>query len=292
MKINKILSIIVALVFCVSGIGKLFNVIGFQYLIIKYGLGLFNILAPFIIILEIMIGVLLLLQIRVKYTSILASLMLIIFTFVFAYANLKNGVTDCGCFGSISFLDKSPFLTYTRNIVLLIILMWIIFNTDDDKNVKTWKNVIVLIVLLLTSFISGMSYKPSAFTKNKQHEFENKHINDTEIKKFVDQDNKSKLVFFLSYTCPHCLNSFENYKSFYERNTVDTTYAYAIIDGSNVNDSIVKVIKAYYSDIPITEVHRDSIGFIKAYPTTFYVENDTVKKVIRGQLPTSFMFRK
>ena len=292
MKINKILSIIIGLVFYVSGMGKLFNIVGFQYLIIQYGLDVFHILAPFIVILEIMIGVLLFLQIRVKPVSILAFIMLLIFTLVFAYANIKNGVTDCGCFGSISFLNNSPLLTYIRNVVLLIMLIWIICNSDDSKKVELWKNGIVLIVLLVVCFISGMSYKPFAFSKPKQHAFENKSIKDNDLYQFVNSDDKTKLVFFFSYDCPHCLNSIENYKSFYEKNTVDTTYAYAIVDDSNVNDSMINVIKSYYSDVAIKEIHKDLTGFVKAYPTTFYIENDTVKKVIRGQLPTSFMFQK
>ena len=291
-KVLSVLSIIVGIVFYISGMGKLFNVLGFQYLIVQYGLDVFHIMAPFIIILEIMIGVLLLLQIKVKKVSIIASVMLLIFTSAFAYANIKNGVMDCGCFGSISFLTNSPLLTYVRNLVLLLILAWIIFNDKDEMASDSWKNTVVLIVLVATCFISGMSYKPFAFKEPKQHAFENKNIKDNDLVKFVNSDDKSKLVFFFSYTCPHCLASMENYKSFYEKNTVDTTYAYAIVDKNNVNDSIENVIKTYYSDIAIKEIDKDSADFIKVYPTSFYIENDTIKKVVVGQLPTSFMFHK
>lgn len=272
--------------------GKLFNVIGFQYLITQYGLNSFHVLAPFIIILEIMIGVLLILQIRVKIVSILASVLLLIFTSAFAYANIRNGITDCGCFGSISFLDNSPMLTYVRNIVLLSMVIWIIYNTDNDRKAELWKNVIAIAVLVTTCFISGMSYKPYAFAKNRQHAFENKSIYDSDLHNFVKSDNKSKLVFFFTYSCPHCLSSMENYKSFYENNTVDTTYAYAIVDENNINDSMANVVKSYYSDMIIEEINKENVTFVKAYPTSFYIENDTVKKVIIGQLPTSLMFHK
>ncbi len=290
MKINKILSIIVGIVFYISGMSKLFNVIGFQYLIIQYGLDFFHIFAPFIIILEITIGVLLLLQIKIKQVSILALIILLIFTLAFAFANIKNGITDCGCFGSISFLNNYPLLTYVRNVVLALMLIWIIRNIDNDIKVEKWKNIVVLIVFVTTCFISGMSYKPFAFSEKGQHKFENKYVNDTDLSNFVSQDNKSKLVFFFSYDCPHCLNSIENYKSFYENNRVDTTLAYAIISDNNKNDSIINIIKSYYHDVEIKEINENNIDFISVYPTSFYIENDTIKKVLFGQLPTSFMF--
>lgn len=290
MKINKILSIIVGIVFYISGMGKLFNVIGFQYLIIQYGLDFLHIFAPFIIILEITIGVLLLLQIKTKKVSILALIILLLFTSAFAYANIKNGITDCGCFGSISFLNNSPLLTYVRNVVLALMLIWMISNIDNDAEVEKWKNTVVLIVFVITCFVSGMSYKPFAFSEKRQHKFENKYVNDTDLSNFVSQDDKSKLVFFFSYDCPHCLNSIENYKSFYENNRVDTTLAYAIISDNNKNDSIINIIKSYYHDVEIKEINENNIDFISVYPTSFYIENDTIKKVLFGQLPTSFMF--
>ena len=289
MKINKILSMIVGLFFYVSGMGKLFNVVAFQYLITQYGLNSFHVLAPFIIILEIMIGVSLILQIRVKLVSILASVMLLIFTSAFVYANIKNGITDCGCFGAISFLDEKPLITYIRNLVLLLMLGWLIINSECDREVASWKKSVALIIFFPICFISGMSYKPLAFSENKNHEFENKHVDDTEINRFVKQDGKSKLVFFFSYDCPHCLNSIENYKSFYEKDRVDTTLAYALVSVDNRNDSMVNVIKSYYSDVRVEEID-ENIDFVNVYPTSFYIEDDTVKKVILGQLPTSFMF--
>lgn len=290
MKTNKILSIIIGLVFYVSGMSKLFNVIGFQYLIIQYGFEPFHFLAPFIIIAEIMIGVMLLLQMKIRLVSIVASIVLLIFTSVYAYANIKNGITDCGCFGQISFLNNTPLFTYIRNVILLIMLIWILLNKDADIETSTWKKTVAFVILVPICFISGMSYKPFAFSQKKQHEFKNKHINDTDINKFVNQDDKSKLVFFFSYDCPHCLNSIENYKSFYENNRVDTTLAYAIIDNNDKNDSIINVIKSYYSDVNINEINEGLVNFVDVYPTSFYIENDTVMEVIYGQLPTSFMF--
>ena len=81
---RNILGSILGIVFIISGIGKLYNIAAFQYLIIQYGFPTLHYLAPAIVIAEIVLGTLLVLGVMRKWTSLATILLLIIFSFTFA----------------------------------------------------------------------------------------------------------------------------------------------------------------------------------------------------------------
>ena len=292
MKKQKILSCVIGLVFLLSGIGKLTNIIGFQYLIIQYGFSMLHYLAPVVVLFEILLGVLFLLQIRIRKVSLISFLTILIFTGMFTYAHLRNGITDCGCFGRIPFLSGNPMFSYLRNLLLLIVLGWLYFAVKDDTiEIPKWKYTILFTMLFPSCFLAGMTYKPFAFSKQK-HPFISQHISENEINKFIEEDEKSKIVFFFSYHCPHCLNSLENYKSFIEYEIVDTMMAYALVYSKEDGDTATLTFNSYYADLNIVEIERDSAGFVEVFPTSFYIKNDTIQDVIIGQLPSPLLFSK
>ncbi|MBO5850594.1 MAG: hypothetical protein J6Q47_04875 [Paludibacteraceae bacterium] len=290
--IRKVSFVIVGLVFLLSGIGKLTNIVGFQYLIIQYGFPILHFTAPFVVIFEVVLGIFLLLQVREKQVSLLSFFTILIFTGIFAYAHIENGVADCGCFGQISFLNKKPLFSYVRNVLLLIVLLGLYLTADEDKKeYPKWKYIIFYTILFSTCFLSGMSYKPFAFSERK-HSFVSQHILENEMSRFVQEDGKSKIVFFFSYHCPHCLNSLENYKSFIEYEIVDTMMAYALVSSKEDGDTATLTFNSYYADLNIVEIERDSAGFVEVFPTSFYIKNDTIQDVIIGQLPSPLLFSK
>ena len=288
--ICRILSIFVGIVFLSSGVMKLLDVATFQNLIMQYGLSYLQYLAPLIILLEILLGLSLVLNIIQRTTAILSLCVLLIFTGVYTYGYLVNSVEDCGCFAD--YVKSTPTITYLRNIILIAILVFIIFFEKTESNdIVQWKIVVLLSVMIPSIFAAGMTFHIEKH-KNTTHPFEGKFVSETPLKRYVETDDKSKLVLFMSYQCQHCWNSIENYKAYIENNFVDTTLCYALCSNQSEVDSISLYFKESYPEIKCQDVIRDSVAFIEATPTAFFIENNRINKIVTGGLPSPFILFK
>lgn len=289
-KIKDISSFLAGLIFLWSSLGKIGNVVYFQYLIVEYGLSYLNILAPFLILAEILIGVLLLFNRRTKVVSISAIGLLIVFTIAFTYAWQANGITDCGCFGRYMPTTSSPWITYIRNFILFILLGISYFTENDNQNIENWKRITIYTIMFAATFVAGMTYKPFAFIEHK-HPFDQQPISLTDLKEYNQQLDSSSLIMFFSYSCPHCINSMENFKAWQSTEIVENTLAYVVVDSTNVNtDSLRIVFTQHYPSLEIYEVDKDNVDFVEAFPTSFVIRNDTIKHIIVGELPSPYLF--
>lgn len=282
---------IVGVLFLISGLSKIVNVFSFQNLIGQYGFPSLHFLAPFIVLAEILLGCTLLLHIKTRLSGLLSLIMLITFTAAYTYGNIFHGITDCGCFGNF-IKTESPVVVYIRNILLIVVSLYLILTTSPENysEVPSWKKSILLTVLLPSIFIVGMT---SRIIPNKkyEHPFKNKPLNTTLLKNYVIHPKAKELVFFMSYSCNHCINSIENFKAYSENNIVDTTLCYVLVNNENPKtDSLRNVFRSHYPNLHFTETIQ-AIDFISAFPTAFYIKNDTIKEVIIGELPSPFVFK-
>ena len=291
LKFKNIPAIIVGVIFLWSGLGKIGNVIYFQYLIVDYGLTTLNILAPFIILAEILIGVLLIFNIRPRIINLCAIGMLVAFTMAFTYAWLSNGITDCGCFGRYMPTTSSPWITYIRNLILLLLLgVSYLKGINDNQEIENWKRITIYTIMFAATFVAGMTYKPFAFIEPR-HPFDQQPISQTNLKEYNQHLDSSSLTMFFSYSCPHCINSMENFKAWQSTGIVENTLAYVVVDSTNTNtDSLRMVFTQRYPSLNIQEVSKESVDFVEAFPTSFVVINDTIKHIIVGELPSPYLF--
>ena len=288
--ISRILSILVGVIFLSAGFIKLLDVPAFQSMIIQYGVSYFQYLIPLIILLEILLGMTLILGIMQRPTAIVSICVLLLFTGVYTYGYLVNSVEDCGCFGH--FVRSSPEITYIRNVVLIVILVVVTYlDKTSCYSVAQWKVVFLLAVMIPSIFAAGMTFKIKGNNKGN-HPFEGLDVSQTPLRSFVEDDDKSKLVFFMSYQCLHCWNSIENYKAYVEKGLVDSAICYAICTTQSEGDSISSYFKESYPEIKCHEVVQDSIAFIEATPTAFFIENNRITKIITGGLPSPFILFK
>ena len=93
---------------------------------------LFEYLVPFTLILsvilctlEIVIGLALLMNYKIKITSVVLLSLILFFTFLTFYSAYFNKVTDCGCFGDA--IKLSPWESFTKDIMLLFFSLIISF---------------------------------------------------------------------------------------------------------------------------------------------------------------------
>ena len=289
--LKRIPAFAVGLLFLSSGLGKLGDVVGFQHLIYSYGLNILQLLAPFIVISEILIGSLLIFNIRVKETSVVSICLLFVFTCAFTYGWLQNGITDCGCFGHYLPFQSSPLLTYIRNIILLVLLTWSYCNcVDKCEYIAQWKKVTLCTIMFSSTFLAGMTYKPFSFFK-RVHPYENHAVNKTEIQQYSTMQNKSELIMFLSYSCPHCVNSMENFKAWGDNHAVEKTTAYIAVSPDDEHlDSLRILFNQRFPSVLVSEVPREEILFIEAFPTSFVIKSDTIRNVLIGELPSHYLY--
>lgn len=286
--ISRILSVFVGLVFLSSGFIKLLDVSAFQSLIIQYGLSFFQYIAPLIILLEILLGLALVLGVMQRTTAIVSICVLLVFTGAYTYGYLVNSVEDCGCFGSL--VKSTPTITYVRNVALIAMLV-IVVCLDETvfDTVPQWKVVIMLSVMIPSFFAAGLTFSVKRH-HNDSHPFEGLNIMETPLIKYTEADGKRKLVLFMSYQCQHCWNSIENYKAYVENGFVDTALCYALCGAiPSETDSISLLFKKSYPEVNCQEVIRDSVAFVEATPTAFFLENNRITQIVTGGLPSPFL---
>ncbi|WP_281988734.1 BT_3928 family protein [Aquimarina aggregata] len=123
--------IFVAALFLFSGFIKLNDPVGFSYKLQEYfGEGVLNLeflipfallIAIFLVIFEIILGITLILGYLPKFTVWSLLLMIVFFTFLTFYSAYFNKVTDCGCFGDA--LPLTPWESFSKDIILLVLII-------------------------------------------------------------------------------------------------------------------------------------------------------------------------
>jgi len=152
--IKHSIQILTGILFMVSGFFKVIDSQAFSSLISSYGFGLAGAVAPIISSAEIILGLCLILDIMPKTTAIIAVVMTSLFTIVFSYAFLFRGIEDCGCMGS--FFKTSPYVSFFRNILIILGCMWIWRNLEDkDASSKNWKKWVVCLIGGASLCVSG-----------------------------------------------------------------------------------------------------------------------------------------
>ena len=285
-------------IYLLSGIGKVIDVNAFEILIADYGFWHLQMLAPFIILCELALGVCLVLWIRPKLMSFLSMILLFIFTIAFTYAHFKNGINDCACFGVLKLNQQVPILTYIRNFLLLGISLFVFFKTSNENQViENWKTYCIVVFFIPVIFVCGFTFRtPQNFYKVKQHPYLNKSVKETILGNYLDTSkDRSYLIYCFSYTCPHCWNSIENYKSFKNSGVIDSVIAISFVRADtdmyfqerNVFNEI------FGADLVTYEITADEViqTLIKSVPTSFYIESDTIRYVIESELPSPYIFR-
>lgn len=155
--------IFVGILFIISGLIKLNDPIGFAFKLEEYfsepvlNLPFLEPLAlsisVFMVILEVVLGVMLLVGFKRKFTIWSLLLMIVFFTFLTFYSAYFNKVTDCGCFGDA--LKLTPWQSFTKDVVLLFFIVILFFNQKLIQPLFKSKvnGIIVIISLVLCCFM-------------------------------------------------------------------------------------------------------------------------------------------
>ena len=183
--IYSILRYLVGSIFIFSGLIKINDPVGTQIKLEEYfGVfstdftSLFDLLVPFALLisivlctLEIIIGIALLMNYKMRIVLKLLLSLIVFFTFLTFYSAYFNKVTDCGCFGDA--IKLTPWESFYKDIILLVFSISIYFLNKNLKNQvglfyikifddKVFRNGIIIvstIICLIISF-SAINFLP------------------------------------------------------------------------------------------------------------------------------------
>ncbi|KAA3624936.1 MAG: DoxX family protein [Flavobacterium sp.] len=127
--------VFVGVLFIISGLIKLNDPVGFSFKLQDYfapevlNLEFLTpyalVIAIFVVIYEVLLGVMLLVGYARKFTLWSLLLMIVFFTFLTFYSAVTGKVTDCGCFGDA--LKLTPWESFYKDVVLLVLILILFF---------------------------------------------------------------------------------------------------------------------------------------------------------------------
>lgn len=166
---------LVGIIFIFSGLVKLNDPVGTQIKLEEYfevfatdfpamhdfWLGLVPYALYFSILMsaaEVVLGVALLVSWQLRKINWILLLLIVFFTFLTFYSAYYNKVTDCGCFGD--FIKLKPWTSFTKDVVLLILILFLIWGQKVFMNRRTGSMVGLSAILALGLAIYAIRYLP------------------------------------------------------------------------------------------------------------------------------------
>ncbi|MFH0864734.1 MAG: BT_3928 family protein [Bacteroidota bacterium] len=133
----------------VKGIDPLGSVYKFNEYFEVYGMEWLSPLALFLAVLlcaiEFTIGVMLVFGVKPKLSAWLSFIMMFFFTGLTFLSAINNPVSDCGCFGDA--VKLTNWETFYKNVVLIILVLFLLFTYKFAKSAFKVKNEISIIIL-------------------------------------------------------------------------------------------------------------------------------------------------
>ncbi|MCU0356056.1 MAG: DoxX family protein [Cyclobacteriaceae bacterium] len=107
------------------------------------------------IVLEIVLGIALLINYRMKETTWTLLLLIIFFTFLTGYSAIFNKVTDCGCFGDA--IKLTPWESFYKDLILIVFILHLFWYRNYFEPVlRSRDGHAVIIAATLISFYLGI----------------------------------------------------------------------------------------------------------------------------------------
>lgn len=209
---SQVLIFIIGLFFILSAVAKLFPVISFEFSLGSYGIpwAWTPYFARTVISIELILGIFLILQYRLKKLSIpLTYLFLVFMTLVLVYRWMTAGAdADCGCMGE--WLKMTPLQSILKNILIVLLLFFAqkSFNITSTNTVKNY----LLAILGIIAFTAPYIIEPVYVGVNTSFDTQDAHPLDTNLFYTENQIDTPKIellkgkhiIAFLSIKCPHC----------------------------------------------------------------------------------------
>lgn len=273
---NKILRFIVGTVFLLSALLKASDAAAFADLMGEYGAGWFGYAAPLLIMVELLLGLLLIFNIRPREISWLTIVFIVGVSSIYLYGVLERGITNCGCFGPLTWLNSRPWMTFVRNGVLTGLLVPSLYPSQQETKLNSAILICMAIVSVIVMFMCGYSFRGAKCMKKEQKSFQAFPVSETQLPEHIAFDPDSTyFVYAFSYGCPYCLNSIGNVSQYKSMGIADKVIGLAVKD----KEKKERFNRLFQVDFEIREISDYKMYQITTtLPAAYLIRHDSVVK--------------
>ncbi len=248
--------IIVGVLFIISGFIKLNDPVGFAFKLEEYfSQSVLDL--PFfleyalpisitVVIIEVLLGVMLLIGFKVRFTVWSLFLMIVFFTFLTFYSAYFNKVTDCGCFGDA--LKLTPWESFTKDVVLLVLILILLVGI---KHIKPIGNFLFRSGLTLVSLVACIAFAVVVLNHLPSIDFRPYKIGANIEEGMGVPDNAPKAIF--EYAWKFNVNG--------EEQIIVTNGDYPAVEGDFIGVETTEIQKGYEPPIHDFTIEKDGADF-------------------------------
>jgi len=244
--------IFVGALFIFSGLIKLNDPIGFSFKLEEYfSITVLDIpflepyalvIAIFVVIFEVLLGVFLLIGYKPKFTVWSLLGMIVFFTFLTFYSAYYNKVTDCGCFGDA--IKLTPWESFTKDIILLFFIIILFVGV---KQIKPILNKLGLTLITLVSFIFCLGFVYHVLMLLPVKDFIPYNIGDNITQNMIVRDDAPKAV--IDYHWKFNVNG--------EEKIITTNGSYPSVEGEYIGVETETIEEGYEPPIHDFSMERE-----------------------------------
>ena len=280
-RVNYILRCVVGAVFILSGVLKCIDTSAFADIMSSYGAEWFGYGAPVIIGIEVLLGLLLLFNIAPRWIAAATAAFIVGVSSIFLYGVLGLGITNCGCFGPLSLLNSKPWLTFTRNAVLIALLVPSLIKPQEGRPLKVVPVIVMALVMIVVMLMCGWSLH-GAKCVQPVRSFEPMRVEESVLANYIQCDPDSTYyVFAFSYYCPFCQNSVLNVNQYQTLGVVDKVIGLAI-ENEQGRERFHRLFDVDFEIREIPEIEMMRISW--TLPTVFHIRHDSIVSCSEGLL--------
>ena len=267
----------VGVLFIFSGFIKLDDPIGFSYKLEEYfSAEVLNLpffepyvlgISVFVVVFEVVLGVFLLVGYKPKFTVWSLLGMIVFFTFLTFYAAYFDKVKDCGCFGD--FLKLTPWQSFTKDVILLVLILVLFFGVRHIKPVFSKLGVTVVALL---GFVVSLGFGYYVLMHLPLIDFRAYKVGNNILEEMSIPENAKKPV--IEYTWVFNVNG--------EEKEYVTNGAYPEVDGKYVSVSTKVIEEGYEPKILDFSIESDDEDL-----TSHFLEEEHLIMIVSYNLLTA-----
>lgn len=279
---NKLFRFVVGLVFLLSALLKAIDAASFADLMSQYGAQWFGFGAPVIILVEVILAVAFIFDVQPRRTSIGSIFFLCFVSVIYLYGILFKGITDCGCFGPLTWLSTKPWLTFLRNGILCGLLIPSMIKPQQGTALSLPVIAFLAITGIIIMFMSGYSLNGAKCLQKKSKTFEPVPLHESALADLVScSEDSTYLVFAFSYHCPYCQNSIGNVNQYQQMGYVDKVIGIAVEDA----EARERFDRLFETNFTIQEVSQWTMAHLtQTLPTVYIIRHDSIISQYSGMV--------
>ena len=282
---NKIIlasgRIIIGLVFLFSAVTKILSIDEFELYIFSlqyFGFNLSTVIARLLISLELILGVLLILNLKFRIVYKLSLGVMILFSLFLIIQFILNNNENCNCFGDL--IKMNPLESLIKNILIIVLLFLI-------RNNKSWKtkaeNKFIIIIAGVLFFIPPILSPPDFIVG---YRYKNPYSISGEDAVYLSNSNLGynegrKVLVFVLTGCKSCNHSAKKLTTLaLKSGNVDNVFLY--FTGSE-NSETHKKISEFYDNNSIAEFPYEIVSIDESmritggrFPTIIFTEDAVI----------------